>query len=80
MDDFVQFTMRMDAKLYEQLKQSAQEHRRSIAKELENIVDVHFNNREQILSDELTADFIEYLRDKKNKIWAAVLNNNNSKV
>lgn len=40
----VQFTMRMDKDLYEQLKQSAQKNRRSIAKELEHITDDYLNH------------------------------------
>jgi len=40
MENYVQFTMRMDKDLYEELKQSAKLNRRSIAKELENMVDI----------------------------------------
>lgn len=42
-DNEVRFTMRMNAQLYEQLKQSAKENRRSIAKELENMADIYLN-------------------------------------
>lgn len=39
----VRFTMRMDGALYEELKAQAKFNRRSIAKELENIVDFYFH-------------------------------------
>ncbi len=44
----VRFTMRMDAALYEELKQQAKFNRRSIAKELENIVDFYLHKDECI--------------------------------
>lgn len=43
MEDYVQFTMRMDKTLYEELKQSAKLNRRSIAKELENMADTYLH-------------------------------------
>nr|DAF65596.1 MAG TPA: repressor [Caudoviricetes sp.] len=39
----VRFTMRMNADLYEELKEQARLNRRSIAKELENIVDLQLH-------------------------------------
>ena len=44
----VRFTMRMDAVLYEELKLQAKLNRRSIAKELENIVDYYLHQDECI--------------------------------
>lgn len=44
MDTITQFTMRMDNDLYAQLKESAERNKRSIAKELEYIVEYHFKN------------------------------------
>lgn len=56
----VRFTMRMDAGLYEQLKESAQKNRRSIAKELENIVDLYMNQDIVVtLPEEIAKKFVE---------------------
>lgn len=58
----VQFTMRMDADLYEQLKESAKKNRRSIAKELEYLTDFHLNQREPIeLPDDVAQKFFEFM-------------------
>lgn len=59
-ENYVQFTMRMEAGLYEQLKKSAQKNRRSIAKELENIVDIYINKNDYIL---LPAPIAKQLED-----------------
>ena len=63
-DNEVRFTMRMESALYEQLKKSAQKNRRSIAKELENIVDIHLNKKDYVLIPEPIAQQLnEYISD-----------------
>lgn len=47
-DDEIRFTMRMDKELYEKLKESAKVNKRSIAKELEFIVELQFNNPQDL--------------------------------
>lgn len=42
-NDEVRFTMRMDKELYEKLKNSAKVNKRSIAKELEYLVELQFD-------------------------------------
>lgn len=37
------YTLRMDEDLFNKVKESAEKNRRSIAKEIENIVDLHFS-------------------------------------
>ena len=59
----VQFTMRMDKDLYEQLKESAKRNKRSIAKELEYLTDFHLNQGKSInLPEDIVHKFIEFLR------------------
>lgn len=47
-DDEIRFTMRMEKELYEKLKESAKVNKRSIAKELEFIVELQFNNPQDL--------------------------------
>lgn len=62
-DNYVQFTMRMDKDLYEQLKESAKRNKRSIAKELEYLTDFHINQRVEFnVPDKIANKFIEFLR------------------
>lgn len=64
-DDEVRFTMRMEKELYELLKDSAKENRRSIAKELEYITDLHLraHSRSVPLPEELNQKFIEFVEE-----------------
>lgn len=62
----IRFTMRMEVGLYEQLKQSAQKNRRSIAKELEHIVDLHFNENIPVnLPQDIANQFLKMLEEYK---------------
>ena len=47
------FTLRMDKKLYEVVKQSAADHKRSVGREIEFILDQHFKSqdKDQIATD-----------------------------
>lgn len=65
-DDEVRFTMRMETALYERLKESAKKNKRSIAKELEYIVDYYFNDRAEFLAD--YKRFID-LYTKQQELW-----------
>jgi len=70
-DDEIRFTMRMEKELYELLKESAKENRRSIAKELEHITDLHLRARSRAvpLPDDLNQKFLEFIEEyfKKEK-------------
>lgn len=44
----IRFTMRMDKELYEKLKASAKVNKRSIAKELEYLVELQFDTAEDM--------------------------------
>lgn len=44
MEEYTQFTMRMENTIYERLKESAAKNRRSIAKELEFITDSYLSD------------------------------------
>lgn len=64
MEEYTQFTMRMDNGLYEQLKESAQKNRRSIAKELEHIVDLYINQDVVItLPEELAKKLLDMAKN-----------------
>lgn len=74
----VRFTMRMNKKLYEQLKECAASNHRSIAKELEHITDAALNgvcSREPITdefyspeeTEELFRRFISFLRNQDSR-------------
>lgn len=66
-ENYVQFTMRMEKGLYEQLKESAAKNRRSIAKELEHITDDYINQIVPIdLSKEVVDKFMDWI---KNHSW-----------
>ncbi|MEO5285944.1 Arc family DNA-binding protein [Limosilactobacillus allomucosae] len=41
------FTLRMDKKLYEVVKQSAADHKRSVGREIEFILDQHFKSQDK---------------------------------
>ncbi len=74
-EEVVQFTMRMEKNLYEQLKESAKANRRSIAKELEYLTDLHLNRGTPIeVSDEVAAKLIELLRTSEgfNKLTKSI--------
>ncbi len=43
-DDQTRFTMRIDSKLLEQIKEEAEKHKRSTAKEIEFILEQHVAN------------------------------------
>ena len=60
----VRFTMRMESGLYEQLKESAQKNRRSLAKELEHIVYNHFNNEKYEPTPEQLAMFYSFIEER----------------
>ena len=68
-DDEVRFTMRMEKELYELLKDSAKENRRSIAKELEYITDLHLraHSRSVPLPEELNLKLIEFIQENFKK-------------
>lgn len=60
----VRFTMRMDAALYEELKEEAKLNRRSVAKELENIVDIHLHKDSYIqIPEPISKKLEEYIRN-----------------
>ncbi|MCM1339916.1 MAG: hypothetical protein NC191_09625 [Muribaculaceae bacterium] len=64
MEEYVQFTMRMEKTLYEELKESAQKNRRSIAKELEYITDLYINQDMVItLPEDLAKKFLEMAKN-----------------
>ncbi len=62
-DDEIRFTMRMDKKLYEKLKESAKVNKRSIAKELEYLVELQFDN---------SNDLCEQIEDIKRLLSQAI--------
>lgn len=60
----IRFTMRMDSDLYETLKESAKQNKRSIAKELEYITEMHFKEPNKIfwLPNDLNQKFSEFIK------------------
>lgn len=60
----VRFTMRMEANLYNELKEHAKKNRRSLAKELENIVDAYLH-KENIMSipEPIAIQFGNYIEE-----------------
>jgi len=62
-DNYTQFTMRMEKSLYDDLKKSAIKNKRSIAKELEYITELHLREGFQItLPGEIGQKFIDFLQ------------------
>lgn len=67
-ENYVQFTMRMEKNLYEQLKESAIKNRRSIAKELEHITDDALNNLVPVtLPKEIAEEFLKRIKQYPNE-------------
>lgn len=57
------FTMRIDEDLLELVRKSAEKNKRSLAKEIEYILDFHYNERTTLtVPDAIANKFLEFLR------------------
>lgn len=57
------FTLRLDEKIMEQVKTSAEKNKRSMAKEIEFILDFYYNERKDLkVPDEIAIKLIEFLK------------------
>lgn len=52
MSDEKRFTLRMDAELFERIKDQAEKNKRSIAKEIEYLIEKHLDEIEQSNAEE----------------------------
>lgn len=57
------FTMRIDEDLLELVRQSAEKNKRSLAKEIEYILDFHYNERTTLtMPDNVAKEFMEWMK------------------